>query len=159
MSQSFNTYCLMPPFKLQLISCLWCIRLRFSYIWSLSSARVRTRDTGNQLTGVKSTKILIGLTKKLRFFSAQLLSEVRRLRDSDIFWHRVKPSQAPGYLEVVKRPMDLGTIQRNLEDNFYDSRAKFMRDINQVGLVLKYFEPANRNWLCYCWVEGLFCAT
>ena len=77
------------------------------------------------------------------------MSEVRRLRDSDIFWHRVKPSQAPGYLEVVKRPMDLGTIQRNLEDNFYDSRAKFMRDINQVGLVLKYFEPANHNWVSY----------
>ena len=45
--------------------------------------------------------------------------------------------------------MDLGTIQRNLEDNFYDSRAKFMRDINQVGLVLKYFEPANHNWVSY----------
>ena len=53
---------------LQLFSCLWCIRLRFSYIWSLSSARVRTRNTGNQLTDIKSTKILIGLTKKLRFF-------------------------------------------------------------------------------------------
>ena len=72
----------------------------------------------------------------------QVLSQIRRLRYSDIFWFPVKTSQAPGYLDVVERPMDLGTIQKKLENNFYESRAKFMLDIEKVHKVSKYREQS-----------------
>ena len=64
----------------------------------------------------------------------QLMSKIRAIKDSDIFWRPVKQTLVPGYLDVVKRPMDLGTIQTNLESSFYQSRSKFMLDIQQVNL-------------------------
>ena len=57
---------------------------------------------------------------------------MRSFKDIDIFWYPVKPSIAPGYLDLIKKPMDLGSIQTKLEVNSYNSREKFMEDINQV---------------------------
>ena len=75
---------------------------------------------------------------------------MRSFKDIDIFWYPVKPSLAPTYLDVIKKPMDLGSIQTKLEVNSYNSRDKFMEDINQVFLNLNSWP----NYLILTWITA-----
>lgn len=43
-----------------------------------------------------------------------------------------KLDQAPDYLDVIKKPMDLGTIESNLKKGRYRSGAEFEADVNLV---------------------------
>ena len=46
-------------------------------------------------------------------------------KDSSIFMAPVDPREVPDYFSVVKEPMDLGTIQKRLEQGFYDASRDF----------------------------------
>lgn len=43
--------------------------------------------------------------------------------------HPVRDDIAPGYSSVVYRPMDLGTLKKNIENGLIKSTKEFQRDI------------------------------
>lgn len=49
-------------------------------------------------------------------------------RDAWPFLEPVSKAQAPDYLEVVQRPMDLGTVLRRLDDDHYTSPEAMFND-------------------------------
>jgi hypothetical protein len=46
------------------------------------------------------------------------------------FLQPVDTSQAPGYLDVVKKPMDLSLIEKKLNDGAYTTKELFLEDFN-----------------------------
>ncbi|XP_041483515.1 BRCA2-interacting transcriptional repressor EMSY-like [Lytechinus variegatus] len=60
------------------------------------------------------------------------------------FTRPVDPSEAPGYHKVIKKPMDFGTIKRNLEAATYQDFAEFHHDMMLVrGNCLQYNPPGH----------------
>ena len=39
---------------------------------------------------------------------------------------------APDYYDVIKNPMDLGTMLRNVKSSRYKTKAQFMRDLDLI---------------------------
>lgn len=56
-------------------------------------------------------------------------------QDASIFMAPVDPREVPDYLKVVKNPMDLGTIQRRLEQQVYESAREFA-EVQSCGVIL-----------------------
>ncbi len=50
-------------------------------------------------------------------------------RHATVFMHPVRDDIAPGYSNVVKRPMDLSTIKKNIEAGSIKSTIEFQRDV------------------------------
>lgn len=50
-------------------------------------------------------------------------------RNSSLFAKPITNEQAPGYHAMVKRPMDLSTIKKNLDNGTLRSTAEFQRDV------------------------------
>ncbi len=50
-------------------------------------------------------------------------------KHATVFMHPVKEEIAPGYRQLVYRPMDLSTIKKNLDSGFIKSTVEFQRDI------------------------------
>jgi histone acetyltransferase len=59
---------------------------------------------------------------------AQILKELRANKDSWPFLDPVDRKQVPDYFEVIKRPMDLGTMLSKVNSNFYRSKEAFLDD-------------------------------
>ena len=51
----------------------------------------------------------------------------------------------PDYNEIVKRPMDLGTIKKNLEANKYNTPDIFKRDVCLVFLNAMLYNPEGED--------------
>jgi bromodomain-containing protein 8 len=50
-------------------------------------------------------------------------------RHATVFMHPVRDDIAPGYSSVVRRPIDLGTMKKNIENGSIKSTKEFQRDI------------------------------
>lgn len=48
------------------------------------------------------------------------------------FLTKVAKREAPDYYDVIKNPMDLGTMLRNVKSGRYKSKAQFMRDLDLI---------------------------
>eukprot|EP00057_Strongylocentrotus_purpuratus_P033505 XP_791645.3 PREDICTED: protein EMSY [Strongylocentrotus purpuratus] len=60
------------------------------------------------------------------------------------FTRPVDPAEAPGYHKVIKKPMDFGTIKRNLEAATYQDFAEFHHNMMLVrGNCLQYNPPGH----------------
>ena len=53
---------------------------------------------------------------------------------SNIFSHRIDEiiDQAPGYYDIIKNPMDLGTIMEKVENGMYKNMKEWISDVNLV---------------------------
>ena len=53
----------------------------------------------------------------------KILNQLWKAKDAYIFHEPVDPIKLniPNYLNIVKNPMDLGTIKKKLNMNFYDN--------------------------------------
>ena len=58
-----------------------------------------------------------------------LHSQISQHRNGTIFHHPIKPSEAPDYQDIVKRPMDLKTIKTKVRDGMIGNSLEFQRDI------------------------------
>ncbi|KAG8347270.1 hypothetical protein TRVL_01900 [Trypanosoma vivax] len=70
--------------------------------------------------------------EKPEFNKARCLAFVRRLWDLDelaMFHHPVSATELPDYHTVVKRPIDLSTIQRGIENGTYTAEAEVQNDV------------------------------
>lgn len=61
----------------------------------------------------------------------------------------------PDYFDIIKQPMDLGTIQKNIEQHVILSRDDFAAAVRLVfDNALKYNKPGDDVWVLVVWVNG-----
>ncbi|CAK7268226.1 hypothetical protein SEPCBS119000_002950 [Sporothrix epigloea] len=108
------------------------------------------------------SKKRIGQTVDLRTFTpAQKLKFcsdlLNRMLSGPGFWTRlvgpfrepVDPSSEgiPDYFDIIKRPMDLGTIKANLDEHLYESPEEFHADMRQIfSNVYAYWKRTDTIW-------------
>lgn len=57
------------------------------------------------------------------------LNDLRNYEQAKHFLHKVSTRDAPDYYEVIKKPMDMGTMRRKLGQFQYKSKAEFFEDL------------------------------
>ena len=67
--------------------------------------------------------------KRFQNFIQMLHTEITGHRNGSIFHHPIKPSEAPDYRDIVKRPMDLKTIKVRVRDGQISTTAEYIRDV------------------------------
>ncbi|RDW81086.1 putative transcription regulator BDF1 [Aspergillus mulundensis] len=70
------------------------------------------------------------LTKPQHKFILKAIQSLKRMQDSRFYKEPVDPIKMaiPTYFDIIKEPMDLGTIERKLKDNQYSSPQRVMSD-------------------------------
>ncbi|PGH18118.1 hypothetical protein AJ79_00746 [Helicocarpus griseus UAMH5409] len=70
----------------------------------------------------------------------KVLSELKAMTEhSSAFLTRVNKREAPDYYNIIKRPMDLGTMTKKLKAVQYKSKQEFVEDLNLIwSNCLKY---------------------
>ena len=58
-----------------------------------------------------------------------LHADISNHRNGTIFQNPIKPSEAPDYHEIVKRPIDLKTMKARIKSGAISSSLEFQRDI------------------------------
>uniref|UniRef100_K1PWR6 Transcription initiation factor TFIID subunit 1 n=1 Tax=Magallana gigas TaxID=29159 RepID=K1PWR6_MAGGI len=61
-----------------------------------------------------------------------ILNEMRDLPNTQPFLFPVSAKEVPDYYRVIKTPMDLQTMRENIRARKYESREKFLIDVNQI---------------------------
>jgi len=62
----------------------------------------------------------------------ELVDRIMRNRHSWAFNQPVTDAEAPHYHDIIKHPMDLGTIKTNLNSNTYKTVNEFISDVHLV---------------------------
>lgn len=70
---------------------------------------------------------------------------------SQAFNSKVSKRDAPDYADIVKNPMDLGTMQRNVRAGKYRTKAAFARDLE---LIWSNCELYNSPVSFGCWAKS-----
>jgi hypothetical protein len=65
------------------------------------------------------------------------------------FLQPVDISQAPGYTEIVKKPMDLSTMEKKLNDGLYTSKELFLEDFNLIVKNCLIYNDENTFYVRY----------
>ena len=86
--------------------------------------------------------------QELRFCDS-VLSELTKSKHHKINWPFLEPVDVvalniPHYLKVIKKPMDLGTIQRNLKTGQYQNAKEFHNDVQLVFANCFKFNPSDQ---------------
>lgn len=66
---------------------------------------------------------------------AQLGAVLKLLRKAKDAWPFQKPVQAweaPGYYDIIKEPMDLQTMEANLDRGLYTTKERFLEDFERI---------------------------
>ena len=73
------------------------------------------------------------------------------------FMEPVKRTEAPGYYEVIRFPMDLKTMSERLRNRYYVSKKLFMADLQRVFTNCKeYNPPESEYYKCASILEKFF---
>ncbi|OAX43458.1 Bromodomain-domain-containing protein [Rhizopogon vinicolor AM-OR11-026] len=67
--------------------------------------------------------------KRFQAVITLLHSQISQHRNGNIFHNPIKPSEAPDYHEIIKRPMDLKTIKARIKDGVIRTSVDFQRDV------------------------------
>ena len=68
-----------------------------------------------------------------------LLTELRNLDSQEIFRRAVTDKEAPMYSKIIDFPMDLGTMEKKVENFKYKCFAEFEYDVDLIA--------KNRRWI------------
>ncbi|GLB42607.1 putative bromo domain containing protein [Lyophyllum shimeji] len=79
--------------------------------------------------------------KPLKEVLARLITQIKKKDDYAFFLKPVDTTQVPGYTDVVKRPMDFGTMSLKVERGKYRSLEDFAADLRLVASNAKAFNP------------------
>ncbi|KAJ2852728.1 Transcriptional activator spt7 [Coemansia brasiliensis] len=102
------------------------------------SVRMTTRELGRLLTSVRPRKSK--WTNERRVGQAELyeglehvLHELRGMGEAaQPFLSQVKRKEAPDYYKVIRQPMDLGAMAKNLRAEQYDSKRQFWAHLQLI---------------------------
>ena len=75
---------------------------------------------------------------------AAILAQIMKRRDADWFNEPVPPD-TEGYLEMIKTPMDYGTVKANLDSGKYAEPAAFATDVRLVCSNAVTYSPEDDN--------------
>ncbi|KAI6131727.1 hypothetical protein EV401DRAFT_1850228 [Pisolithus croceorrhizus] len=79
--------------------------------------------------------------KPLREVLSKLIAQIKKRDDYAFFIHPVDPDKVPGYTDVIKNPMDFGTMTAKVERGKYRSLEEFSTDFRLVINNAKIFNP------------------
>ncbi|KAI6127262.1 hypothetical protein F5141DRAFT_1086732 [Pisolithus sp. B1] len=79
--------------------------------------------------------------KPLREVLSKLIVQIKKKDDYAFFIHPVDPDKVPGYTDVIKNPMDFGTMNAKVERGKYRSLEEFSTDFRLVINNAKIFNP------------------
>ncbi|KAF9467493.1 hypothetical protein BDZ94DRAFT_1155732 [Collybia nuda] len=79
--------------------------------------------------------------KPLKEVLTKLIAQIKKKDDYAFFLKPVDVSQTPGYSDIVKRPMDLGTMTVKVNKGKYRSLEEFASDLRLVTSNAKLFNP------------------
>ncbi|KAG8215648.1 hypothetical protein J3R82DRAFT_7519 [Butyriboletus roseoflavus] len=79
--------------------------------------------------------------KPLKEVLSKLITQIKKRDDYAFFIHPVNPAQVPGYADVIKNPMDLGTMSVKVTRGKYRSLEEFTNDFRLVTTNAKTFNP------------------
>ncbi|KAF4622126.1 hypothetical protein D9613_009462 [Agrocybe pediades] len=79
--------------------------------------------------------------KPLKEVLSKLIAQLKKKDDYAFFLHPVDAASVPGYSDVVKRPMDLGTMSDKVARGKYRSLEDFASDFRLVTNNAKLFNP------------------
>ena len=82
----------------------------------------------------------------------KLLNTLWRANQSWIFHEPVDPIKLniPDYFEIVKHPMDFGTIKKKINNNFYSCTDELLKDIELVFSNCKLYNPPESDVVSMC---------
>lgn len=82
----------------------------------------------------------------------KLLNTLWRANQSWIFHEPVDPIKLniPDYFDVVKHPMDFGTIKKKLNNNFYSCADEMLKDFELVFSNCKLYNPPESDVVSMC---------
>lgn len=82
----------------------------------------------------------------------KLLNTLWRVNQAWVFHEPVDPVKlnCPDYFEIVKQPMDFGTIKKKLNNNYYANTDEFLKDIELVFSNCKLYNPPESYVVSIC---------
>ncbi|VDP75629.1 unnamed protein product [Echinostoma caproni] len=83
------------------------------------------------------------LFRRLRQVLRRVVAHLARHRRFAVFARPVQVDEAPDYYEVIKHPMDLGTIRDRIDADRYRNVDDFMKDIELIYYNALEYNPAN----------------
>nr|TKR71169.1 PH-interacting protein-like [Populus alba] len=87
-------------------------------------------EDGNPMDGggsIETDSSLQGMPKKQ---TLEFILDILQRRDTqEIFAQPVDPDEVVGYYDIIKEPMDFGTIRAKLQEGMYTSLDQFQRDV------------------------------
>ncbi|XP_013119085.1 transcription initiation factor TFIID subunit 1 isoform X2 [Stomoxys calcitrans] len=69
----------------------------------------------------------------LSFIFEKLHSKIKTMQESWPFLKPVNKKQVKDYYTIIKRPMDLETLGKNIEAHYYHTRADFLADVELIA--------------------------
>ncbi|XP_026529343.1 histone acetyltransferase KAT2B isoform X3 [Notechis scutatus] len=103
------------------------------------------RETGwkpNNKEKSKEPKDLDQLYSTLK----NILQQVKSHQSAWPFMEPVKRTEAPGYYEVIRFPMDLKTMSERLKNRYYVSKKLFMADMQRVFTNCREYNPPESEY-------------
>ncbi|KAF9222230.1 hypothetical protein BS17DRAFT_736150 [Gyrodon lividus] len=79
--------------------------------------------------------------KPLKEVLTKLITQIKKKDDYAFFIHPVDPDRVPGYADVVKNPMDFGTMTAKVSKGKYRCLEEFTSDFRLVTTNAKIFNP------------------
>ncbi|XP_017130744.1 transcription initiation factor TFIID subunit 1 isoform X3 [Drosophila elegans] len=82
----------------------------------------------------------------LSFIFDKLHTQIKTLTESWPFLKPVNKKQVKDYYTVIKRPMDLETIGKNIEAHSYHSRAEYLADIELIATNCEQYNGSDTRY-------------
>ncbi|KQS38511.1 transcription initiation factor TFIID subunit 1 isoform X2 [Drosophila erecta] len=82
----------------------------------------------------------------LSFIFDKLHTQIKQLSESWPFLKPVNKKQLKDYYSVIKRPIDLETIGKNIEAHRYHSRAEYLADIELIATNCEQYNGSNSRY-------------
>ncbi|EDW81773.2 uncharacterized protein Dwil_GK12244 [Drosophila willistoni] len=82
----------------------------------------------------------------LSFIFDKLHTQIKQLTESWPFLKPVNKKQVKDYYTVIKRPMDLETIGKNIEAQRYHSRAEYLADIELIATNCEQYNGSDSRY-------------
>ncbi|KAG9312461.1 hypothetical protein JVU11DRAFT_6845 [Chiua virens] len=79
--------------------------------------------------------------KPLKEVLTKMITQIKKKDDYAFFIRPVDPAQVPGYLDMIKNPMDFGTMTVKVAKGKYRSLEEFTTDFRLVTTNTKTFNP------------------
>ncbi|KAI9139014.1 hypothetical protein BKA69DRAFT_1040483 [Paraphysoderma sedebokerense] len=76
----------------------------------------------------------------------KLLDDLRNHNSSWPFTEPVDGSQVPDYYQIIKEPMDLKTLEENIESDRYTTLAQFANDVQKIFDNCKVYNDPSTNY-------------